>query len=410
MPTRTIGIVIDGATGRLGTTQHLRSLLEIAGEGGLRLANGDRLVPKPILLGRNADKLATLAEKSGGLDWSTEREPCLAANGIEIYFDASATGGRPERARAALAAGKHVYLEKPIAQGLEDALSLARAAEAAGRKGGVVQDKLFLPGLKKLRRLYDAKFFGRIISVRLEFGWWVFDGEITPAQRPSWNYRKEGGGGLILDMFAHWRYIFDRLLGPITAVSCRHMTALPTRRDELGRRYDVDVEDHAFAIFDLEGGALAQIGSSWVNRVKRDDLLQIQVDGTLGSAVAGLHRCFIQPAVATPKPFFSPEQPQQMVFDEQWQEMPELEPFENGYRAGWELFLRHVAEDAPFPAPLIEGARASSSPKPATGATASAAGSICRRSGCKAAPIAQAAASAGLPSLRAPAPGAARGK
>jgi len=357
MPTRAIGIVIDGATGRLGTTQHLRALLAIAGEGGLALANGDRLVPQPLLLGRDPGKLAALADRSGGLRWSMDRDACLADPGIEIYFDASFTGGRPERAGAAFAAKKHVYLEKPIAATLEDALSLARAAEAAGRKGGVVQDKLFLPGLKKLRRLYEAQFFGRVLSVRLEFGWWVFDGEFTPAQRPSWNYQKAGGGGLILDMFAHWRYIFDRLLGPITAVSCRHMTALPTRRDELGRRYDVDVEDHAFAIFELEGGALAQIGSSWANRVKRDDLLQIQVDGTLGSAVAGLHRCFIQPAVATPRPFFSPEQPQAMVFDEQWQELPELEPFENGYRAGWELFLRHVAEGAPFPAPLLEGAK-----------------------------------------------------
>ena len=357
MPTRTIGIVIDGATGRLGTTQHLRALLAIASEGGLVLANGDRLVPKPLLLGRNADKLAALAAKSGGLSWSTARDACLADKGIEIYFDASATGGRPERARAAFAAGKHVYLEKPIATSLDDALSLARAAETAGRKGGVVQDKLFLPGLKKLRRLYDAKFFGRVISVRLEFGWWVFDGEVIPAQRPSWNYQRAGGGGLVVDMFAHWRYIFDRLLGPITAVSCRHMTALPTRRDEAGRHYEVDVEDHAFAIFELEGGALAQIGSSWANRVKRDDLLQIQVDGTQGSAVAGLHRCFIQPAAATPRPFFSPEVPQTMVFGEQWQELPELEPFENGYRAGWELFLRHVAEEAPFPAPLLEGAK-----------------------------------------------------
>src|ERR1700692_3140685 len=339
MPTRTIGIVIDGATGRLGTTQHLRALLAIRAEGGLSLAGGDRLIPDPVLLGRNPEKLAALAERSGGLKWSTDRDACLADPAIEIYFDATATGGRPERARAAFAAGKHVYLEKPIAENLEDALSLARAAERAGRKGGVVQDKLFLPGLKKLRQLYDAKFFGRVISVRLEFGWWGFDRGVTPAQRPSWNYRKAGGGGLILDMFAHWRYIFDRLLGPITAVSCSHMTALPTRRDEAGRRYEVDVEDHAFAIFELEGGALAQIGSSWANRVKRDDLLEIQVDGTLGSAVAGLHRCFIQPAVATPKPLFSPEVPQQMVFDEQWQEMPETLPFENGYRAGWELFL-----------------------------------------------------------------------
>jgi predicted dehydrogenase len=357
MPIRAIGIVIDGATGRLGTTQHLKALLAIRVEGGLPLANGDRLMPDPVLLGRNPEKLTALAAKSGGLKWSTDRDGCLADPAIDIYFDATATGGRPTRARAAFAAGKHVYLEKPIAENLEDALSLARAAERAGRKGGVVQDKLFLPGLKKLRKLYEADFFGRVLSVRLEFGWWVFDGELVPAQRPSWNYQKATGGGLILDMFAHWRYIFDRLLGPIAAVSCRHMTAVPQRRDEQGRRYQVDVEDHAFAIFELAGGVPAQIGSSWANRVKRDDLLQIQVDGTLGSAVCGLHRCFVQPLVATPKPFFSPEVPQSMVFGEQWQEMPDIEPFENGYRAGWELFLRHVAEDAPFPAPLIEGAK-----------------------------------------------------
>ena len=357
MATRTIGIVIDGATGRLGTTQHLRALLAMRGEGGLPLGNGDRLMPEPVLLGRNPDKLAALAEKSGGLKWSTDRDACLADPAVDIYFDATATGGRPDRARTAFVAGKHVYLEKPIAENLEDALSLARAAERAGRKGGVVQDKLFLPGLKKLRKLYEANFFGRVLSVRLDFGWWVFNGQLYPAQRPSWNYKKATGGGLILDMFAHWRYIFDRLLGPIAAVSCRHMTALPQRIDESGRRYEVDVEDHAFAMFELEGGILAQIGSSWTSRVKRDDLLQIQVDGTLGSAVCGLHRCFVQPLVMTPKPFFSPEQPQVMNFDEQWQEMPDIEPFENGYRAGWELFLRHVAENAPFPAPLLEGTK-----------------------------------------------------
>ena len=356
MANRKIGVVIDGATGRLGTTQHLRALLDIRREGGLPLKNGDRLIPEPMLLGRNAEKLAALAEKSGGLRWSSDRDACLADPAIDIYFDATATGGRPDRARAAFAAKKHVYLEKPIAENLEDALALARAAEGAGRKGGVVQDKLFLPGLKKLRKLYDAGFFGRVLSIRLDFGWWVFDGDLFPAQRPSWNYQKATGGGLILDMFAHWRYIFDRLLGPINAVSCRHATVQPRRIDERGRPYDVDVEDHAFAMFELEGGVLAQISSSWASRVKRDDLLQIQVDGTLGSAVAGLHRCFVQPLVATPKPFFSPEQPQQMNFDEQWQEVPDVLPFENGYRAGWELFLRYVAEDAPFPAPLLEGA------------------------------------------------------
>jgi predicted dehydrogenase len=357
MADRTIGVIIDGATGRLGTTQHLRALLAMRAEGGLRLGGGDRLVPQPLLLGRDPARLAALAANSGGLRWSTDRAAALADPAIAIYFDASATGGRAERAQAAFAAGKHVYLEKPIAEHLEAALALARAGAAAGRKGGVVQDKLFLPGLKKLRRLYEAGFFGRILSIRLDFGWWVFDGEFVAAQRPSWNYRKATGGGLILDMFAHWRYIFDRLLGPIAAVSCRHLTAQPQRRDEAGRSYAVDVEDHAFAMFELEGGILAQVGSSWASRVRRDDLLQIQVDGTHGSAVAGLHRCFVQPLVATPKPLFNPEARQSMDFAAQWQEMPDLEPVENGYRAGWELFLRHVVEDAPFPAPLIEGAK-----------------------------------------------------
>ena len=202
MATHTIGVIIDGATGRLGTTQHLRALLAIADEGGLALTNGDQLMPQLLLLGRDPDKLAALAERSGGLDWGTDRSASLADPAVEIYFDAGLTGGRPERAHAAFAAGKHVYLEKPIALTLDDALAVARTAERAGRKGGVVQDKLFLPGLKKLRRLYDAKFFGRVLSVRLEFGWWVFDGELTPAQRPSWNYQKAGGGGLILDVFA----------------------------------------------------------------------------------------------------------------------------------------------------------------------------------------------------------------
>ena len=357
MATHSIGIVIEGATGRLGSTQHLRSLMAIRSEGGLALRSGDRLIPEPTLLGRNPEKLAALAAAHGGLKWSSDRDACLADRDIAIYFDATATGGRAARADAALAAGKHVYLEKPIAETLEDALDLARRTERAGLKGGVVQDKLFLPGLVKLRKLHETNFFGRVLSIRLDFGWWVFDGTPYPAQRPSWNYRKSTGGGLILDMFAHWRYIFDRLLGEIKAVSCRHMTALPERRDENDNCYRVDVEDTAFAIFELTGGVLAQVSSSWASRVKRDDLLQIQVDGTLGSAVCGLHRCFVQPLATTPKPFFDPERPQPMNLDEQWQEMPDVEPLRNGYRAGWEQFLRHVAEDAPLPSPLLEGAK-----------------------------------------------------
>jgi predicted dehydrogenase len=357
MVTRAIGIVIEGATGRLGTTQHLRSLMAIRGEGGLALGGGDRLVPEPVLLGRDPAKLAALAAANAGLKWSTDRDACLADQGVAIYFDATATGGRSARVRAALDAGKHVYVEKPLAETLTEALDLARRAERTGLKNGVVQDKLFLPGLTKLRKLYEADFFGRVLSIRLDFGWWVFDGMPYPAQRPSWNYRKAAGGGLILDMFAHWRYIFDRLLGEVKAVSCRHRTALPERRDETGNPYPVDVEDTAFAMFELSGGVLAQVSSSWASRVKRDDLLQIQVDGIRGSAVCGLHRCFVQSLVATPKPFFDPERPQPMVFDEQWQEMPDIEPVRNGYRAGWELFLRHVAEDAPFPSPFLEGAK-----------------------------------------------------
>ncbi|HEY1798035.1 MAG TPA: Gfo/Idh/MocA family oxidoreductase [Stellaceae bacterium] len=350
-------IVIDGATGRLGTTQHLKALLAIRAEGGLPLKDGSRLMPEPVLLGRNPEKLAALAARSGGAAWSADRDACLADKSIAIYFDANATGGRVARLTAAIGAGKHVYTEKPLAETLDEAMGLARAAHRAGVKNGVVQDKLFLPGLKKLRKLYDAKYFGRILSVRLDFGWWVFDGVRTPSQRPSWNYRRAAGGGLILDMFAHWRYVFDRLLGPIEAVSCRHMTAQPDRIDETGAAYQVDVEDHAFAIFELQGGPLAQVASSWASRVKRDDLLQIQVDGTEGSAICGLHDCWIQPAVVTPRPSFDAEKPQAMDFDTQWQKLPDLDPFQNSYRAGWDLFLRHVAEDGAFPSPLIEGAK-----------------------------------------------------
>jgi predicted dehydrogenase len=357
MPTRTIGVVIEGATGRLGTTQHLRALLAIRAEGGLPLANGDQLVPEPVLLGRSPEKLDRLAAASGGLRWSLDRDACLGDPAIALYFDAAPIGGRTERLSAAIAAGKAVYTEKPAAETMEQALALARAAKRAGVKNGMVQDKLFLPGLKKLRKLYEAGYFGRVLSIKLDFGWWVFDGDLYPAQRVSWNYRRATGGGLVLDMFAHWRYVFDRLLGPIRSVSCREMTAQPRRRDEAGGGYDVDVDDHAFAIFELEGGVLAQVSSSWASRVKRDDLLQIQVDGTAGSAVCGLHDCFIQPLVATPPPFMDSEHPQPMVFDHQWQAMPTLLPYVNPYREGWELFLRHVAENAPFPSPLLEGAK-----------------------------------------------------
>ncbi|MBA4789006.1 MAG: Gfo/Idh/MocA family oxidoreductase [Rhizobiales bacterium] len=358
MATRTIRIAMNGVTGRLGQNQHLvNSILAIRKDGGLPLAGGDRLMPEPILLGRNAEKVEALARAHGVADWSTDTAAILADPSVDIYFDVAATAGRVPRAMEAIAAGKAIYLEKPIADALEDALTLARAADAAGVKNGVVQDKVFLPGFAKLKKLKQAGFFGQVLSVKLDFGWWIFDGEMHPAQRSSWNYRKAEGGGLILDMFPHWRYMIDGLVAPISAVTCRHSTVTPRRRDEAGRPYDVDVEDEVAATFELEGGVLAQVTSSWATRVRADDMLTLKVDGTKGSALATLHRCFIQPDVATPKPLWNVQQRIDRDFAADWQEVPDVDPFKNSYRCGWELFLRHVVEGTPFPSPLIEGAK-----------------------------------------------------
>ena len=358
MATRTLRIAMDGVTGRLGTNQHLiRSVLAIRQEGGLALKNGDRLVPEPVLLGRNPEKLSALAAAHGGLKWSADTAATLADKSIDIYFDVAATGGRLERALRAIAAGKHIYLEKPIANSSAEAMQIVRAAEAAGVKAAAVQDKVYLPGFHKLRKVRDSGFFGRILSARLESGWWVFDGELHPAQRSSWNYRKKDGGGLVLDMYPHWRYLLTYLIGPIKAVSCRKVTQIPKRLDEAGEPYNVDVEDEVFATFEFESGAMAQVTTSWATRVKRDDMIQIQIDGTLGSAVAGGHRCFVQSLAATPKPSWDVNVPQAMNFDEQWQEVPDVEPFKNSYRHGWEQFLRHIAEDAPLRSTMLDGAK-----------------------------------------------------
>ncbi len=358
MATRTLRIAMDGVTGRLGTNQHLiRSVLAIRQEGGLPLRNGDRLVPEPVLLGRNPDKLAALAAAHGGLEWSADTAATLADKGIDVYFDVAATGGRLERALRAIAAGKHIYLEKPVANSSTEAMTIVRAAQAAGVKAAAVQDKVYLPGFHKLRKVRDSGFFGRILSARLESGWWVFDGDLYPAQRSSWNYRKKDGGGLVLDMYPHWRYLLTSLIGPIKAVSCRKVTQIPKRIDEAGQVYEVDVEDEVFATFEFESGAIAQVTSSWATRVKRDDMIQLQIDGTLGSALAGGHRCFVQSLAATPKPVWNVEVPQAMNFDAQWQEVPDTEPFRNSYRAGWEQFLRHVAQDDPLRSTMLEGAK-----------------------------------------------------
>ncbi len=354
MAERRIGIIVHGATGRMGTTQHLaRALLAIRAEGGLALAGGDRLMPDPIVVGRDAGRLAAL----GVQRWTTDLDAALANGDDELFFDCAPSGLRPALVRRALAAGKHVYVEKPTAPTLGEALDLARLARQRGRKNGVIQDKLFLPGLQKLKLLKDGGFFGRILAARIEFGWWVFDGELIPAQRTSWNYRKRDGGGLVLDMYSHWRYIIDRLIAPVTRIACIAQIHQPRRRDERGQAFDVDVEDAAYALLELEGGIVATLNSSWATRVRRDDLLTIHIDGTLGSAVAGLHRCRIQPHLATPKPPWNADVPQPMDFYAQWQDVPDTIAYPGPFRSCWEQFLRHLAEDAPFVPTLLEGAK-----------------------------------------------------
>jgi predicted dehydrogenase len=355
---RRVGVIMNGVTGRMGSNQHLaRSIAAIRAQGGVPLPDGGRIMPDPILVGRNPEKLQALAAAHGIERWSTDLAACLADPADQIYFDAQTTERRPEAIAAAIAAGKDVYCEKPVATGLETALDLARQAQQAGVRAGVVQDKLFLPGLLKLRRLIDEGYFGRLLSVRGEFGYWVFEGFKEQPQRPSWNYRKEDGGGIVLDMFCHWRYVLDKLFGPVRTVSCLAATHIPERVDESGRPYAATAEDAAYALFELEGGVVAQINSSWTVRVRRDDLLVLQVDGTEGSAVAGLRECWIQPRDATPRPVWNPDVPQPIDFRAGWEQLADDRPADNAFKVQWELFLKHVACGDPFPWDLLEGAK-----------------------------------------------------
>jgi len=362
MSERRIGVVMHGVTGRMGANQHLvRSILAIRADGGVRLGDGTRLLPDPLLVGRDAGKLQALARAHAIGRWTTDLERALASRDDEIFFDAASTRLRPRILARAIAAGKHVYCEKPVATSTAEALRLVRAARRSRLKNGVVQDKRWLPGIVKLRRLRDEGFFGRILSVRAEFGYWVFEGDPArgqpPAQRPSWNYRRAEGGGIVLDMFAHWRYLLDDLFGGVRAVSCVAATHVPWRWDEAGRRYRATADDAAYATFLLPRGVIGQFNSAWTVRVRRDDLLVLQVDGTEGSAVAGLRRCFVQSARETPKPVWNPDAPQPLDFYAGWREVYAEESFPNAFRAQWELFLRHVAEGTPFPWDLADGAR-----------------------------------------------------
>jgi predicted dehydrogenase len=358
MSTRRLGIIMHGVTGRMGYNQHLvRSICAIRDQGGVALASGDRVLPDPIIVGRNAEKIAEVARRHGIDRTTTDLDAALAKREDTIFFDAGSTQMRAGLLTHAIEAGKHVYSEKPISETLKVALELARLAKRRGVKSGVVHDKLYLPGLQKLRMLRDSGFFGRILSVRGEFGYWVFEGDWQPAQRPSWNYRKEEGGGIILDMLCHWRYVLDNLFGNVQAVSCLGATHIPERVDERGRPYKADADDAACATFELDTGVIVQLNSSWCVRVRRDDLVTFQVDGTHGSAVAGLHRCWTQHRVNTPRPVWNPDEPQTMDFYAQWDEVPDNVPFDNGFKAQWEEFIRHVVEEAPYRYDLMAGAK-----------------------------------------------------
>jgi predicted dehydrogenase len=355
---RDVGIVMNGVTGRMGTRQHLvRSVLAIREQGGVVLPGGEAVMPKPILVGRNEKKLRSLAEAHGIERWSTDLDASLADPEVEIYFDSQTTTRRTEAVRAAIEAGKHVYCEKPTATNLDEALEISHLARERGIKNGVVQDKLFLPGLLKLRRLVDGGYFGRILSVRGEFGYWVFDGHGRPAQRPSWNYREEEGGGIILDMLCHWRYVLDNLFGKVRSVSCLGATHIPRRRDEAGELYEATADDAAYATFELAGGIVANINSSWSVRVNRDELFELQVDGTQGSAVAGLRDCKTQHGENTPKAVWNPDLPDTNNYRSRWLGVPQDEDPDNAFKIQWKMYLRHVLADEPFPYDLLEGAK-----------------------------------------------------
>jgi len=353
-----LGVLLNGVTGRMGYRQHLlRSVLAIREQGGVELPDGTRVQLEPILAGRNAAKLRELAALHGLEAWTTDLDAALSDPVVQIYFDAQLTSAREPAVRKAIAAGKHVYAEKPLAESLPAALALAGLARDAGICHGVVHDKLFLPGLRKLRRLIDSGFFGRILSVRGEFGYWVFEGDWQEAQRPSWNYRAEDGGGIVLDMFCHWNYVLENLFGRVTAVTAKAVTHVPRRWDEHGEPYAATADDSAYGIFELESGTIAQINSSWCVRVFRDELVEFQVDGTEGSAVAGLRRCRAQHRASTPKPVWNPDLPATEPFRDQWSEVPDNDEFDNGFKAQWEEFVRDVVAGRPHRYDFASAAR-----------------------------------------------------
>lgn len=358
MENHRVGIIMNGVTGRMGTNQHLlRAIAAIRNDGGLVIQPGEVILPDPVLIGRNPEKLAALSRQSGVTTVATELDTFLDNDDYPVYFDAQVTGLRAPALQRAIQAGKHVYCEKPTATDTETAMELYRACRDSGLRHGVVQDKLWLPGLLKLKRLVENDFFGKILSVQIEFGYWIFEGHTISAQRPSWNYRRETHGGIVLDMMPHIRCILDNLIGPIQQVFCHMATHIPERIDENGLRYHCNVEDAAYLLFQLQNDIFCRVTCSWTERVRREDLLTVKVDGTRGSAQAGLHECYLQHYGQTPRPVWDPERASVGSYRDQWGRVPDQEDYPNPFRAQWAHFLRHVVLDEPFPWNLREGAK-----------------------------------------------------
>jgi predicted dehydrogenase len=353
-----IGIIVNGATGRIASTQHLaNALLPIRAEGGLAIGSG-RIMPRLLLSGRDEKRLATLARGNEIDCWTTNLDAALSDPGFSIFFDAAATVQRVPTLTKAIAAGKHIYSEKPVSLSVSEGMSLLAAVRARGLKHGAVEDKIFLPGLQKLAQLAGKKFFGRITGFRLEFGWWVFDGFERKSQRPSWNYRQSGGGGLTMDMYPHWRYVIESILGAIRRIVAASATAVPQRADESGARYDVDVDDTSVTLVELDNGTIGTILCSWATRVRRDDVLTFQIDGTGGSAIAGVHRCWAQSASDTPEiRHINPMVDIAFDYRRDWKEVSEPVDRTNPYRIGWERFLRHIVAGEPLASDLSAGIR-----------------------------------------------------
>lgn len=362
MSTRTLHIAMNGVTGRMGYRQHLvRSILPIRDQGGVALPDGSTIQVEPVLIGRNPEKLAALAKKHGVERWTTDLDSVINDPETDIVFDASMTNLRAATLTKAMRAGKHIYAEKPTAETLAEAIELARLRESTGVTAGVVHDKLYLPGLVKLRRLVDDGFFGRILSLRGEFGYWVFEGDLQPGQRPSWNYREQDGGGMTTDMYCHWNYVLEGIIGSVKTITSQIATHIPTRWDEHGVAYQATADDAAYGIFELQTPSgdpvIAQINSSWAVRVHRDELVEFQVDGTHGSAVAGLFSCVAQARSNTPKPVWNPDLATTEKFRDQWLEVPDNAEFDNAFKSQWEEFLRDAAAGRPHRLDLLSAAR-----------------------------------------------------